>query len=137
MLLYFFPQVKSSGLVRAEVPPAVVTKTVTVPLPGGEWATTSSAETTLKRAACSPKSTRSTSSNLMPRMTTVVPPALAASRRRQLEHIAPGKVGEVVSLGAWDASMAAVRLKAASFPVHKSLDEFDFSASSVPRATLD
>lgn len=40
-------------------------------------------------------------------------------------------------VAARDASMAAARLKFANFPVHKSLDEFDFSASSIPRATLD
>ena len=33
--------------------------------------------------------------------------------------------------------MAAARLKAACFPVRKFLAEFDFSASSIPRATLD
>ena len=33
--------------------------------------------------------------------------------------------------------MAADRLKAANFPVPKSFDGCDFSASSVPRATLD
>jgi len=36
-----------------------------------------------------------------------------------------------------DASMAAARLHAANFPVTKTWAEFDFSASSVPRATLD
>jgi DNA replication protein DnaC len=36
-----------------------------------------------------------------------------------------------------DASMAAARLKAAGFPVTKSFEDFDFSASSIPRATLD
>ncbi len=37
-----------------------------------------------------------------------------------------------------DASNArASRLKAAAFPVTKTLDEFDVSASSVPRATFD
>jgi DNA replication protein DnaC len=40
-------------------------------------------------------------------------------------------------VAARDASMAAARLKAANFPVRKSFDEFDFSVSSVPRATLD
>ena len=40
-------------------------------------------------------------------------------------------------MAARDASMAAARLKAANFPVKKSLEDFDFSASSVPRATLD
>src|SRR5208282_2683488 len=36
-----------------------------------------------------------------------------------------------------DASNARGRLKAASFPVKKTLDEFDVDASSVPRATFD
>jgi DNA replication protein DnaC len=36
-----------------------------------------------------------------------------------------------------DASNAAGRLKAAGFPVHKSLDSFDVASSSVPRATFD
>ena len=36
-----------------------------------------------------------------------------------------------------DASNAAARLKAAAFPVTKTLEEFDRSASSVPGATLD
>jgi DNA replication protein DnaC len=36
-----------------------------------------------------------------------------------------------------DASNAAGRMKNASFPVAKSLDEFDVSVSSVPRATFD
>ena len=36
-----------------------------------------------------------------------------------------------------DASNARGRLKAAAFPVHKTLDEFDVGASSVPRATFD
>jgi DNA replication protein DnaC len=40
-------------------------------------------------------------------------------------------------VAARDASMAAARLKAACFPVKKSLSEFDFSASSVPRPTLE
>ena len=36
-----------------------------------------------------------------------------------------------------DASNAQGRMKAAAFPVTKSLDEFDVSASSVPRPTFD
>jgi DNA replication protein DnaC len=36
-----------------------------------------------------------------------------------------------------DASNAAARLKAARFPVTKTLEEFDVAASSVPRATFD
>jgi DNA replication protein DnaC len=36
-----------------------------------------------------------------------------------------------------DASMAAARLRAAGFPVKKTLDELDFSASSIQRPTLD
>lgn len=40
-------------------------------------------------------------------------------------------------VGARDASMAAARLKAANFPVRKTMTDFDFSASSIPRATLD
>ena len=40
-------------------------------------------------------------------------------------------------VAARDASMAAARLKAAGFPVKKSFEEFDFSASSIPRPTLD
>lgn len=40
-------------------------------------------------------------------------------------------------VAARDASNAAARLKAADFPVRKSLEGFDLSASSIPRATLD
>ncbi|MCU4185215.1 ATP-binding protein [Acidiferrimicrobium sp. IK] len=36
-----------------------------------------------------------------------------------------------------DASNAAGRMKAAAFPVRKTLDEFDVAASSVPPATFD
>jgi DNA replication protein DnaC len=36
-----------------------------------------------------------------------------------------------------DASNAAARLKAANFPVTKSLDDFDRAVSSIPAATLD
>jgi DNA replication protein DnaC len=36
-----------------------------------------------------------------------------------------------------DASNAAGRMKAAAFPVPKTLDDFDVAASSVPRATFD
>ena len=36
-----------------------------------------------------------------------------------------------------DASNAAGRMKAAAFPVTKTLDEFDVAASSVPQATFD
>lgn len=36
-----------------------------------------------------------------------------------------------------DASMARARLKAANFPVKKTLQDFDLSASSIPRPTLD
>jgi DNA replication protein DnaC len=36
-----------------------------------------------------------------------------------------------------DASMAAARLKAAAFPVKKSLEDFDFSVSSIGRPTLE
>ena len=36
-----------------------------------------------------------------------------------------------------DASNAAGRMKAAAFPVAKTLEEFDVAASSVPRATFD
>jgi DNA replication protein DnaC len=36
-----------------------------------------------------------------------------------------------------DASNARGRLKAAAFPVTKTLDEFDVDASSVPRATFE
>ncbi len=40
-------------------------------------------------------------------------------------------------VAARDASMAAARLKAAGFPVRKSLEGFDVSASSIPRPTLE
>lgn len=40
-------------------------------------------------------------------------------------------------VAARDASMARARLKAACFPVKKSFEDFDFSASSIPRPTLD
>ena len=36
-----------------------------------------------------------------------------------------------------EASNARARLKAAAFPVRKTLDEFDVSASSIPKATFD
>jgi DNA replication protein DnaC len=36
-----------------------------------------------------------------------------------------------------DASNATARLKAAAFPVGKTLEEFDVAASSIPRATFD
>ena len=36
-----------------------------------------------------------------------------------------------------DAANARNRLKAAAFPVHKTLDEFDVTASSIPPATFD
>lgn len=40
-------------------------------------------------------------------------------------------------IAARDASNAANRMKAAAFPVAKTLDEFDLSASSIPKATFD
>jgi DNA replication protein DnaC len=40
-------------------------------------------------------------------------------------------------IAARDASNARTRLKAAAFPVAKTLDEFDRSVSSIPTATLD
>jgi DNA replication protein DnaC len=40
-------------------------------------------------------------------------------------------------LAARDASNARTRLKAAAFPVAKTLDEFDVAASSIPQATFD
>ncbi len=40
-------------------------------------------------------------------------------------------------IAARDASNAASRLKAAAFPVKKSLEELDTTASSIPRPTLD
>jgi len=40
-------------------------------------------------------------------------------------------------IAARDASNSAARLKAAAFPVAKSLDELDLTASSIPKATLD
>jgi DNA replication protein DnaC len=40
-------------------------------------------------------------------------------------------------LTARDASNARARMKAAAFPVVKTLDEFDVAASSIPRATFD
>jgi len=36
-----------------------------------------------------------------------------------------------------DASNARTRMKAAAFPVIKTIDEFDLAASSIPRATFD
>jgi len=36
-----------------------------------------------------------------------------------------------------DESMTATRLKAATFPVIKTFDEFDFAASSIPAGTID
>jgi DNA replication protein DnaC len=40
-------------------------------------------------------------------------------------------------IAARDASNARARLKAAAFPVRKTLDQFDLAASSVPKATFD
>lgn len=40
-------------------------------------------------------------------------------------------------LAARDASNARVRMKAAAFPVIKTIEEFDVTASSIPRATFD
>jgi len=40
-------------------------------------------------------------------------------------------------IAARDASNARTRLKAAAFPVAKTLDDFDVAASSIPRATFD
>lgn len=40
-------------------------------------------------------------------------------------------------IAARDASNAATRLKAAAFPVIKTLDEFDLSVSSINKATFD
>ncbi len=40
-------------------------------------------------------------------------------------------------IAARDASNARARLKAATFPVTKTLDEFDQTASSIPTATID
>jgi DNA replication protein DnaC len=40
-------------------------------------------------------------------------------------------------IAARDASNARARLKAAAFPVVKTLDDFDTTASSIPKATLD
>jgi DNA replication protein DnaC len=40
-------------------------------------------------------------------------------------------------ISARDASNARHRLKAAAFPVAKTLEEFDVAASSIPRATFD
>ncbi|MFC7646331.1 ATP-binding protein [Streptosporangium lutulentum] len=40
-------------------------------------------------------------------------------------------------LAARDASNARMRMKAAAFPVIKTIEEFDVAASSIPRATFD
>lgn len=40
-------------------------------------------------------------------------------------------------IAARDASNARTRLKAAAFPVTKTLDDFDVTASSIPKATFD
>ena len=40
-------------------------------------------------------------------------------------------------IAARDASNARARMKAAAFPVTKSLDDFDVAASSIPKATFD
>jgi DNA replication protein DnaC len=40
-------------------------------------------------------------------------------------------------IAARDASNTAARLKAAAFPVTKTLDGFDVAASSIPKATFD
>jgi len=40
-------------------------------------------------------------------------------------------------IAARDESNARARLKAAAFPVEKTLEEFDLAASSIPRGTFD
>jgi DNA replication protein DnaC len=40
-------------------------------------------------------------------------------------------------IAARDESNARARLRAANFPVTKTLDDFDLSVSSIPRATFD
>jgi DNA replication protein DnaC len=73
---------------------------------------------------------------------------LATFRRRAPELLQDAKVQRwapeellralvEAEVAARDASMAAARLKAANFPVKKSFENFDFSASSIPRPTLD
>jgi DNA replication protein DnaC len=73
---------------------------------------------------------------------------LAAVRRNAPEVLAIAKTQrwtpeEVLrtlieaELAARDASNAANRLKAAAFPVLKTLEGFDVSASSIPQATFD
>ena len=72
---------------------------------------------------------------------------LATFRRRAPELLADAKVQRwapeellralvEAEVAARDASMAAARLKAAGFPVRKSFEHFDPSASSIPRRSL-
>ena len=58
----------------AEVPPAVVTVTSTVPLPAGEVAVIEVAESAVIVAALDPKSTALAPPRLVPVMVTLVPP---------------------------------------------------------------
>jgi DNA replication protein DnaC len=73
---------------------------------------------------------------------------LATVRRQAPEVLATAKVQRwtpeetlrvliEAELAARDASNAATRLKAAAFPVLKTLDGFDVAASSIPAATFD
>jgi DNA replication protein DnaC len=84
-------------------------------------------------------------------MTAAAPPALAPDletglRRLKLaamRHLAPELLLTAktqrwaAEITARDASNAATRLKAAAFPVTKTLDELDRNASSIPGPTLD
>jgi len=76
-------------LVRAELAVAVMTETATVPLPGGDTAITSWAETTLKRAASVPKWTCFTPWKPLPRITTSVPPLFGPADGDTLETSTP------------------------------------------------
>jgi DNA replication protein DnaC len=71
------------------------------------------------------------------RMRSVAPELLATAK---LQRWTPEEVLRTLieaELTARDASNAANRLKAATFPVHKTLGTFDVSVSSIPAATFD
>jgi DNA replication protein DnaC len=71
------------------------------------------------------------------RIRALAPELLATAK---LQRWAPEEVLRTLieaELTARDASNAANRLKAAAFPVHKTLDTFDVTVSSIPATTFD
>jgi len=59
------------------------------------------------------------------------------SWRRNCSRLSTNATLIETEIAARDASNTANRLKAAAFPVIKTLEGFDVSASSIPQATLD